>query len=61
MYRTVVLVGYFRPDQPPILACGATRIRLFLVPGAEAFKRDNPNAEVHFNVVLLPFWNAFPG
>jgi hypothetical protein len=53
MYRTVVLVisvtsiGYFRADQPPILACGATRIRFFLVPGAEAFKHYNPNAEVH--------------
>lgn len=30
----------------PQMQCGATRI-LFLVPGAEAFKRDSPNAEVH--------------
>ena len=53
MYRTVVLVisvtsiGYFRTEQPPILAVWGNKDPFFLVPGAKAFKRDNPNAEVH--------------
>ena len=39
---------YFRTQHPPLLAVWGKRDPFFLPPGAEAFKRDNPNAEVHF-------------
>lgn len=39
---------YFRTHRPPILAVWGKNDPFFLPPGAEAFKRDNPNAEVHF-------------
>jgi pimeloyl-ACP methyl ester carboxylesterase len=39
---------YFRRQQPPLLAVWGRNDPFFLPPGAEAFKRDNPNAEVHF-------------
>ena len=39
---------YFRTKRPPLLAVWGNSDPLFLPPGAEAFKRDNPNAEVHF-------------
>lgn len=39
---------YFRAKRPPILAVWGKNDPFFLPPGAEAFKRDNPNAEVHF-------------
>jgi pimeloyl-ACP methyl ester carboxylesterase len=39
---------YFRAKQPPMLAVWGKNDPFFLPPGAEAFKRDNPNAEVHF-------------
>jgi pimeloyl-ACP methyl ester carboxylesterase len=39
---------YFRTKQPPVLAVWGTNDPFFLPPGAEAFKRDNPGAEVHF-------------
>jgi pimeloyl-ACP methyl ester carboxylesterase len=39
---------YFRTKQPPLLAVWGNSDPFFLPPGAEAFKRDNPNAEVHF-------------
>ena len=39
---------YFRTKRPPLLAVWGNRDPFFLPPGAEAFKRDNPNAEVHF-------------
>ena len=39
---------YFRTHQPPLLAVWGKNDPFFLPPGAEAFKRDNPNAEVHF-------------
>jgi len=39
---------YFRTKQPPLLAVWGKNDPFFLPPGAEAFKRDNPNAEVHF-------------
>ena len=39
---------YFRTKQPPLLAVRGKNDPFFLPPGAEAFKRDNPNAEVHF-------------
>jgi pimeloyl-ACP methyl ester carboxylesterase len=40
--------GYFRTKQTPLLAVWGENDPFFLPPGAEAFKRDNPNAEVHF-------------
>ncbi len=39
---------YFRAHQPPLLAVWGRNDPFFLPRGAEAFKRDNPNAEVHF-------------
>jgi pimeloyl-ACP methyl ester carboxylesterase len=39
---------YFRTHRPPLLAVWGKNDPFFLPLGAEAFKRDNPNAEVHF-------------
>ena len=39
---------YFRTKRPPLLAAWGKNDPFFLPPGAEAFKRDNPAAEVHF-------------
>jgi pimeloyl-ACP methyl ester carboxylesterase len=39
---------YFRTKRPPLLAAWGNSDPFFLPPGAEAFKRDNPGAEVHF-------------
>jgi len=39
---------YFRTKQPLLLAVWGKNDLFFLPPGAEAFKRDNANAEVHF-------------
>jgi pimeloyl-ACP methyl ester carboxylesterase len=39
---------YFRTKYPPLLAVWGKNDPFFLPPGAEAFKRDNPHAEVHF-------------
>jgi len=39
---------YFRTKRTPLLAVWGKNDPFFLPPGAEAFKRDNPNAEVHF-------------
>src|ERR1700730_17066707 len=39
---------YFRTHRPPLLAAWGKNDPFFLPPGAEAFKRDNPNAEGHF-------------
>ena len=39
---------YFRTKRPPLLAVWGKNDPFFLPPGAEAFRRDNPNAEVHF-------------
>ncbi len=38
---------YFRSKQTPLLAVWGNRDPFFLPAGAEAFKRDNPKAEVH--------------
>jgi len=42
------LHAYFRRCQPPTLAIWGRNDPFFTPPGAEAFKRDNPQAEVHF-------------
>jgi pimeloyl-ACP methyl ester carboxylesterase len=39
---------YFRIKRPPLLAVWGKNDPFFLPPGAEAFKRDNPEAEVRF-------------
>ena len=39
---------YFRTHKPPLLAVWGKNDPFFLPPGAEAFKRDNPNARVRF-------------
>src|SRR3974390_1011068 len=39
---------YFRVKQPPVLAVWGKNDPFFIPPGAEAFKKDIPAAEVHF-------------
>jgi pimeloyl-ACP methyl ester carboxylesterase len=39
---------YFRSSQPPLLAIWGKNDPFFIPPGAEAFQKDNPNAEVKF-------------
>ena len=39
---------YFRRSKPPLLAIWGKHDPFFIPPGAEAFKRDNPNATVQF-------------
>jgi len=39
---------YLRTKRPPLLAVWGKNDPFFLPPGAEGFKRDNPNAEIHF-------------
>jgi len=39
---------YFRTHKPPLLAVWGKNDPFFLPPGAEAFKRDIPGAEVRF-------------
>ena len=39
---------YFRTHQPPFLAVWGKNDPFFLPAGAEAFKRDMPEAEVRF-------------
>jgi pimeloyl-ACP methyl ester carboxylesterase len=39
---------YFRDRKPPMLATWGNKDPFFLPAGAEAYKRDNPNATVHF-------------
>jgi pimeloyl-ACP methyl ester carboxylesterase len=40
--------AYFRAKQPPLLAVWGKNDPFFLPPGAEAFKRDDRNADVRF-------------
>ena len=40
--------NYFRTHKPPFLAVWGKYDPVFIPPGAEAFKRDNPNAVVQF-------------
>src|SRR5262249_15678498 len=39
---------YFRTKRPPTLAVWGNNDPFFLPPGAESFRRDNPNAQVQF-------------
>ena len=39
---------YFRKSKPPLLAIWGKHDPFFIPPGAEAFRRDNPNASVQF-------------
>jgi pimeloyl-ACP methyl ester carboxylesterase len=39
---------YFRTSQPPLLAVWGKNDPAFIPPGAEAYRRDIPAAEVHF-------------
>ncbi|MBX7483345.1 alpha/beta fold hydrolase [Qipengyuania qiaonensis] len=39
--------NYFREEQPPLLAVWGRHDPAFIPPGADAFKRDLPNAQVH--------------
>jgi pimeloyl-ACP methyl ester carboxylesterase len=39
---------YFRTRRPPLLAVWGRNDRFFLPVGAEAFRRDIPDAEIHF-------------
>jgi len=43
-----VFQKYFREHQPPFLAIWGKNDPFFIPPGAEAYKRDNPNATVEF-------------
>jgi pimeloyl-ACP methyl ester carboxylesterase len=52
-YRTNVALypafqAYFRARRPPTLAVWGKNDSIFVAPGAEAFKRDNPRATVAF-------------
>ncbi len=40
--------AYFRAHQPPLLAVWGKNDPFFIPPGAEAFRRDLPNAEIRF-------------
>ena len=40
--------NYFRQSKPPLLAVWGKNDLYFIPPGAEAFRRDNPNATVKF-------------
>jgi pimeloyl-ACP methyl ester carboxylesterase len=51
-YRTNVALypdfqSYFRTHRPPVLAVWGKNDPFFLPPGAEAYKRDVPDAEIH--------------
>jgi pimeloyl-ACP methyl ester carboxylesterase len=39
---------YFRASQPPLLAIWGSNDPFFIPPGAEAFKRDIPDADIRF-------------
>jgi pimeloyl-ACP methyl ester carboxylesterase len=52
-YRTNVALypefqAYFRQHRPPLLAVWGKNDAFFIPPGAEAYKRDLPDAEIHF-------------
>lgn len=39
--------AYFRTHQPPLLAVWGRHDPAFIPPGAQAYRKDLPNAEVH--------------
>lgn len=43
-----VFQNYFRDYQPPLLAVWGKNDPFFLTAGAEAWKRDLPNADIRF-------------
>lgn len=52
-YRTNVALypafqAYFREHRPPLLAVWGRNDPFFIPPGAEAYRRDLPEAEIHF-------------
>lgn len=52
-YRTNVALypdfqAYFRKSRPPLLAVWGKNDPFFIPPGAEAYRRDIPDAEIHF-------------
>ncbi len=52
-YRTNVALypefqAYFRKHQPPLLAVWGRNDPFFIPPGADAYRRDLPDAEIHF-------------
>ena len=52
-YRTNVALypqfqAYFREHKPPLLAVWGRNDPFFIPPGAEAYRRDLPEAEIHF-------------
>ncbi len=52
-YRTNVALyprfqAYFREHQPPLLAVWGRNDPFFIPPGAEAYRHDLPDAEIHF-------------
>ena len=47
---------YFRAKQTPLMAAWGRNDPFFLPPSAEAFKRDNPNAEIHFSIQATSRW-----
>lgn len=52
-YRTNVALypafqAYFRAHRPPLLAVWGRNDPFFIPPGAEAYRRDLPEAEIHF-------------
>jgi pimeloyl-ACP methyl ester carboxylesterase len=40
--------AYFREFKPPLLAIWGKNDPFFIPPGAEAYRKDNPNASVKF-------------
>lgn len=45
---SLIFQEYFRNYKPKLLAVWGNKDPFFLPPGAEAYKRDNPNAIVKF-------------
>ena len=52
--------AYFRDRHPPLLAVWGRNDPFFLPPGAEAFRRDNPKADVHFFDTGISPWKPTP-
>ena len=48
LYQLTMAQAYFREHQPKLLAIWGDKDPFFLPPGAEAYKRDLPHAQVRF-------------